>query len=77
MSSPRPPHAGMRHVALNVIDLPMVESFYVDLLGFEVQWRHDEDNVYSITWPCMPLTILDRRLRPWRIPALLWTKLSK
>jgi len=46
MSSPRPPHAGMRHVALNVIDLPMVESFYVDLLGFEVEWRPDEDNVY-------------------------------
>ncbi len=46
MSLPRPPHAGMRHVALNVIDLPMVESFYVDLLGFEVEWRPDEDNVY-------------------------------
>lgn len=46
MSLPRPPHAGMRHVALNVLDLPLVESFYVDLLGFVVEWRPDEDNVY-------------------------------
>jgi len=46
MSLPRPKHAGMRHVALNVIDLPLVESFYVDLLGFEVEWRPDDNNVY-------------------------------
>ncbi len=46
MSLPRPQHAGMRHVALNVLDLALVESFYVDLLGFEVEWRPDEDNVY-------------------------------
>lgn len=36
----------MRHVALNVLDLASVESFYVDLLGFEVEWRPDADNVY-------------------------------
>ena len=46
MNLPRPPHAGMRHVALNVLDLAKVESFYVDLLGFNVEWRPDEDNVY-------------------------------
>ena len=46
MSLPRPPHAGMRHVALNVLDLAEVESFYVDLLGFSVEWRPDQDNVY-------------------------------
>ena len=46
MSLPRPPHAGMRHVALNVIDLPLVEKFYVELLGFEVEWRPDAENVY-------------------------------
>lgn len=46
MSLLRPKHAGMRHVALNVIDLPLVESFYVDLLGFAVEWRPDADNVY-------------------------------
>ena len=42
----RPPHAGMRHVALNVLDLSLVEQFYVELLGFEVEWRPDPDNVY-------------------------------
>lgn len=46
MSLPRPQHAGMRHVALNVKDLALVESFYVDLLGFDIEWRPDEDNVY-------------------------------
>jgi catechol-2,3-dioxygenase len=46
MSLVRPQHAGMRHVALNVLDLSLVESFYVDLLGFSVEWRPDEDNVY-------------------------------
>ena len=37
---------GMRHVALNVIDLELCEHFYVDLLGMTVEWRPDEDNVY-------------------------------
>jgi len=46
MSLPRPRHAGMRHVALNVVDLPLVEQFYIDLLGFDVEWRPDPDNVY-------------------------------
>jgi len=42
----RPQHAGMRHVALNVLKLETMERFYVDLLGFEVEWRPDPDNVY-------------------------------
>jgi len=42
----RPAHAGMRHVALNVIELATMEKFYVDLLGFAVEWRPDSDNVY-------------------------------
>ena len=46
MSLARPPHAGMRHVALNVLDLALVEAFYVELLGFNVEWRPDADNVY-------------------------------
>lgn len=46
MSLIRPPHAGMRHVALNVIDLTVVEYFYVQLLGFSVEWRPDPENVY-------------------------------
>ncbi len=42
----RPTHAGLRHVALNVKDLALVEKFYVELLGFKVEWRPDLDNVY-------------------------------
>ena len=37
---------GMRHVALNVSDIAACEYFYVDLLGMEVEWRPDGDNVY-------------------------------
>jgi len=42
MSLMRPKHAGLRHVALNVLNLVEVERFYVDLLGFKVEWRPDE-----------------------------------
>ncbi|MCB1725060.1 MAG: VOC family protein [Chromatiaceae bacterium] len=43
----RPPLGyGMRHVALFVRDLPACERFYVELLGMEVQWRPDDQNVY-------------------------------
>ena len=37
---------GMRHVALNVTDMAASERFYVDLLGMQVEWRPDDDNVY-------------------------------
>jgi catechol 2,3-dioxygenase-like lactoylglutathione lyase family enzyme len=40
----RPPHAGRRHLALNVRDLPAMKRFYVELLGFEVEWEPDPDN---------------------------------
>ena len=36
------PTAGMRHVALNVMDLAASERFYVDLLGMAVEWRPDD-----------------------------------
>jgi catechol 2,3-dioxygenase-like lactoylglutathione lyase family enzyme len=42
----RPPHAGLRHLALNVRDLPAMKRFYVDLLGFAVEWEPDPDNIY-------------------------------
>ncbi|MDG2089025.1 MAG: VOC family protein [Arenicellaceae bacterium] len=42
----RPSHAGLRHVALNVIDLDCMERFYIDILGFKLEWRPDADNVY-------------------------------
>ncbi len=38
--------AGLRHVALYVRDLAAAEHFYVDLLGMQVEWRPDPDNVY-------------------------------
>ena len=41
-----PPIAGMRHIALVAKDLSACEAFYVDLLGFRVEWRPDNDNVY-------------------------------
>jgi catechol 2,3-dioxygenase-like lactoylglutathione lyase family enzyme len=42
----RPPHAGLRHLALNVHDFPAMRHFYVDLLGFAVEWEPDADNLY-------------------------------
>lgn len=40
------PTAGLRHVALQVADVAACERFYVELLGMQVEWRPDEDNVY-------------------------------
>jgi catechol 2,3-dioxygenase-like lactoylglutathione lyase family enzyme len=37
---------GMRHVALNVQDMDASMQFYVGLLGMQVEWRPDADNVY-------------------------------
>ena len=42
----RPPHRGLRHLALNVRDLEGMKRFYRDLLGFAVEWEPDPDNVY-------------------------------
>jgi catechol 2,3-dioxygenase-like lactoylglutathione lyase family enzyme len=41
-----PPALGLRHVALRFVDLPRAERFFVDDLGYEVEWRPDPDNVY-------------------------------
>jgi len=37
---------GLPHVALLVDDVAACEHFYCDLLGMEVEWRPDSDNVY-------------------------------
>lgn len=36
----------MRHVALNAEEFEACEAFYVDLMGMQVEWRPDADNVY-------------------------------
>ena len=42
----RPSLLGLHHVALNVRDLPRMKHFYVEVLGFRVEWEPDADNVY-------------------------------
>jgi catechol 2,3-dioxygenase-like lactoylglutathione lyase family enzyme len=42
----RPPLLGIRHVALSVADLAAAERFWVDVMGYAVEWRPDPDNVY-------------------------------
>jgi catechol 2,3-dioxygenase-like lactoylglutathione lyase family enzyme len=47
VSSPaRPPMLGIRHVALFVPDLEEAERFWVDVMGYAVEWRPDPENVY-------------------------------
>src|SRR5205085_6023929 len=42
----RPSHGGLRHLALNVQRLDEMKRFYVDVLGFAVEWEPDADNIY-------------------------------
>lgn len=46
MTTSPPATSGLHHVALYVEDLAACEHFYVDLLGMQVEWRPDSDNVY-------------------------------
>ncbi|HEY6099688.1 MAG TPA: VOC family protein [Anaeromyxobacter sp.] len=43
-----PPTLGLRHVALRVSDLAAAERFFVDVLGYRVEWRPDPDDVYLV-----------------------------
>ena len=38
--------SGLRHVALNVIDIEGMLAFYEGVMGMAVEWRPDPDNVY-------------------------------
>jgi catechol 2,3-dioxygenase-like lactoylglutathione lyase family enzyme len=40
------PHQGLHHVALFVRNFEQCETFYVDLLGMQIVWRPDQDNLY-------------------------------
>ncbi len=42
----RPSLLGLHHLALNVRDLPLMKRFYVEVLGFRVEWEPDAENVY-------------------------------
>lgn len=47
MSITRPRRtAGMRHLALNVIELKACVDFYTRLLAMEIEWQPDEENYY-------------------------------
>jgi catechol 2,3-dioxygenase-like lactoylglutathione lyase family enzyme len=46
MTTPPPPLLGIRHIALFVPDLEIAERFWVDVMGYAVEWRPDSDNVY-------------------------------
>ena len=41
-----PETLGIRHVALFVSDLTKAEAFYCGVLGYQVEWRPDADNLY-------------------------------
>lgn len=41
-----PPLLGIRHVALFTPELDAAERFWVDVMGYVVEWRPDADNVY-------------------------------
>ncbi len=45
-TSTRPSLLGIRHVALFAGDLAAAERFWVDVMGYAVEWRPDDDNVY-------------------------------
>jgi catechol 2,3-dioxygenase-like lactoylglutathione lyase family enzyme len=43
----RPPTTlGVRHVAFLVTDMRKAEEFYCGVLGYQVEWRPDADNLY-------------------------------
>lgn len=46
MTPARPAPGRLWHLALVVRDLGAMERFYVGLLGFQVEWRPDPENVY-------------------------------
>ena len=48
MDAGRPEALGLRHVALRMRDLEAAERFFVELLGYRVEWRPGADDVYLV-----------------------------
>ena len=46
MMTPKKPTGGLRHVALFVKKFDECQHFYVTLLGMEIVWQPDADNLY-------------------------------
>lgn len=46
MMAERPAHLGLRHLALCARAFDEMKRFYIDRLGFWVEWEPDSDNVY-------------------------------
>lgn len=42
----RPSTRGIRHIALKVKNLSEMRRFYVDILGYNVEWEPDPKNLY-------------------------------
>lgn len=42
----RPSSKGIRHLALRVKDMSKMRKFYVDILGYRVEWEPDPQNLY-------------------------------
>ncbi len=40
------PHLGLRHIALYIAKLEACEKFYIEILGFKLDWKPDPDNIY-------------------------------
>lgn len=45
MQRPKP-HIGLRHLALHCQKLTECQHFYTELLGFQIVWQPDADNIY-------------------------------
>lgn len=43
---PKARTSGLRHVALSVQRLEACRDFYVNLMGMQIEWQPDEDNIY-------------------------------
>jgi catechol-2,3-dioxygenase len=42
----KPSHLGLRHLALYVHQLEKCTAFYCDILGMQIVWQPDNDNIY-------------------------------